>query len=682
LPETRKETETTEQRRAIGARSESVWWQRDPWMHLWVLGLFLLFTIAMTWPLARHMTDTLVSWGDPVFQAWTMAWNVHAWTTNPLDVFNSNVLYPYRNTLAYSDHLFGQTFLIAPLIALTDNPILVDNIARFIALSLTGFFTYLLVYDMTGNRVAGIVAGFAYAFLPNRMSHIEHLNILTAQYLPLILLTARRALLQRSMKWAGVLGVALLLQGLSGVYFLYFAGVLLLVIFVVYLIRDHSREALLTAAKMAGICAIAAVLLVPTLWPYQVVSQDLGIERTQEDVRLWSAERSDYLAVHPNNRLYGDWLGAQHHRHLEQDLFPGFLLVVLAIVGLFYTRLGWERWLLLALVGFAYLLSFGVVFTLFDREYTNPYVWFYEIVPGFRAIRVAARFGGHLATLGLVGLAGMGVALISDQIRQRLPDLQQAKVAILGVGALFVTIMAAEYAHNMALPEPLPTSLDEAERPDYEWMAEHRAVAIELPMGEGDVASAWPNYWSTMHWGTVVNGYSAIAPPAYYVFRDRMNEFPGGNTVELLQGMGVEAVIYHTEPGTEPGADPLPQEVDERPEFTSEVGYPDFVWTLDQDPWMWRLAGAVPDGEPVDLPMFQEDPPLFGMQAAILQRESHTVYGDGVLHYWDIPEAPEDTCYLMIPAGTDPEEAGYAGASEVRSDNLLALYRAAGCDDD
>ncbi|MEX2425993.1 MAG: hypothetical protein WD401_04430 [Thermomicrobiaceae bacterium] len=674
-----KQSESEHQDDPAGSTEETRWWRTDPWMHLWVLGLFLLFTIAMTWPLARYMTDTLVSWGDPVFQAWTMAWNVHAWTTDPLDVFNANILYPYRNTLAYSDHLFGQTFMIAPLIALTDNPILVDNIARFIALTLTGFFAYLLVYDLTGNRIAGIVAGFAFAFLPNRMSHIEHLNILTAQYLPLILLAARRALLQRSVKWAVVLGAALLLQGLSGVYFLYFSGVLLLVVFIVYLIRDHSREAFVIAAKMIGICAIAAVLLVPTLWPYQEVSQDLGIERTQEDVRLWSAKRSDYIAVHPNNRLYGDWLGAEHHRHLEQDLFPGFLLVVLAIVGLFYARLGWERWLLLALVGFSYLLSFGVVFTLFDREYTNPYVWFYELVPGFRAIRVAARFGGHLATLGLVGLAGMGVALISDQIRQRLPDLQQGKIAVMGVGALFVTIMAAEYAHNMALPGPLPTSLEEADRPDYEWMAEHQPVAVELPMGEGDVASAWPNYWSTMHWGTVVNGYSAIAPPSYYIFRDRMNEFPGGDTIELLQGMGVEAVLYHTDPSAEPGDDPLPDEIDGNPELTQQVGYPDFVWTLEPDPWMWRLTEAVPDGEAVDLPMFQEDLPLFGTLAAILQRESHTVYGEGMLDFWDIPEAPDDTCFLIIPSDADPAEAGYEGASEVTSDGPLTLYRAAGC---
>jgi hypothetical protein len=657
------------------------WWKSDPWMHLWTLALFLLFTIAMTWPLARHMSDTLVSWGDPVFQAWTMAWNVHAWTTNPLDVFNANVLYPYRNTLAYSDHLFGQTLFIAPVQFIVDNPILIDNISRFIALTLTGFFTYLLVYDMTGSRVAGIVAGFAYAFIPNRMAHIEHLNILTAQYLPLILLAARRALLQRSVRWAIGLGIALFIQGISGVYFLYFAGMLLLVMFVAHLIRDHSRESLIMLAKVVGICAIAAALLIPTLWPYQVVSQDLGIVRTPEDVRLWSATSSDYLSVHPNNRLYGNWLGERNHRHLEQDLFPGIVLLALAITGLFYTRLRWEKWTLAGLTAFSFLLSFGVVFTLFGREFVNPYRMFYELVPGFQAIRVAARFGGHLMTLGLVGLAGFGVALIIQQIRQRIPDLRQQRFASIAVGVLLVAGMAIEYSHDMNLPDPLPTSLEQADRPDYAWLAEHRPVTIELPMGEGDVASAWPNYWSTMHWAQVVNGYSAIAPPSYYVFRDRMDQFPGENTIEILQGMGVEAVVYHAEHSIDPADDPLLTAVGEIDELTEQVGHPDYVWTLEPNPWMWRIVEAIPDGVDVDLPAFQDDLPLFGMLAAILQRESHTVYGEGTLDFWDIPDAPEDICYVIVPAGSDIADLGHDDAEEVVTDGPLTLYRTASCVD-
>jgi hypothetical protein len=642
--------------------------------------MFVAFSILMTYPVIVNLSDTLVSWGDPVFQAWTMAWNVRAWTTNPLDVFNANVLYPYRNTLAYSDHLFGQTIMIAPILLLTDNPILVDNISRLIALTLTGFFTYLLVYDMTGNRLAGIVAGFAYAFIPNRMAHIEHLNILTAQWMPLALLVARRALIERSTRWAVGLGVTVFIQGISGVYFLYFTGILLGVVFVTYLFWDRTRPTFVIMGKTIAICAVAALLLVPTLWPYQVVSQDLGIVRTPDDVRIWSAQWRDYFAVHPNNRLYGGTLGERFHRDLEQDLFPGLLLVVLAAVGMFYRRLRWERWMLAALVATSFVLSFGVVISVFGREFPNPYRILYEIVPGFRAIRVAARFGGHLMTLGLAGLAGLGVALIAEYVRQRFSEINLRNAAFTGIGVLLIGVLALEYSTRMDLPPPLPTSLEEANRPDYAWMAENPAPAIELPMGEGDVASAWPNYWSTLHWNEVVNGYSAIAPPVYYVFRDRMDEFPTERTIELLQGMGVETVVYHSEAGVPPEEDPVLRAGDEFPQLTEQVGHPDYVWTLDPDPWMWRLVDQVPDGEAVDLPAFQEDLPLFGMLAAILQRQSHTVYGTGMLDYWDIPEAPDDVCYMMIPFGADPQEWGYHDATAITEDGPLVLYRSVDCE--
>jgi hypothetical protein len=668
----------------IDAPDRSLWrparWFRNSYGHLWVLLLFALFSIGMTWPLALNLTDRLVTWGDPVFQAWTMAWNVHAWTTNPLDVFNANVLYPYRNTLAYSDHLFGQTILIAPLLLISDNPILADNISRLIALTLSGFFMYLLVYDLTGNRIASIVAGFAFAFLPNRMSHIEHLNILTAQWMPLALLAARRALLDRSTWWAVVLGVVLFIQGISGVYFLYFTGILLGVVLVSYLIWDRSREAFVIAGKMVAICAVAALLLVPTLWPYQVVSQDLGIERTPEDVALWSAEGYDYLAVHPDNRSYGDILGIRHHRHLEMDLFPGFLLVLLGLIGLLlYRGLRWERWMLLFLVAFAVLLSFGLTVTILGRELSSPYKLFYEVIPGFRAIRVAARFGGQLAPVGLCALAGLGVAVITRAVSDALPVPEWRRVVVPAIGTLLIAIVAVEYAHRIDPAPPLPTSLEQADRPDYAWMAENPAPAIEFPMGEGDVASAWPNYWSTMHWNPVVNGYSAIAPPVYYVFRERMNEFPTERTIELLQGMGVETVVYHREPEVPIDEDPVLQGVPEFPQLTEQVGDPDYVYTLEADPWMWRLVDAVPDGESVDLPAFQSDLPLFGMLAAILQRESHTVYGEGFLDYWDIPKAPDDVCYVIIPNEDSPDDVGYPGAETIHTDGPLTLYRSADC---
>jgi hypothetical protein len=160
--------------------------------HVPAVLVFVAASLLLTWPLALHARDTLVSWGDPVFQAWTLAWDRHAMTHSPLSIFDANVFYPWRNTLAYSDHLFGQALLAAPVLLLSSNGILADNMAVLTAFCLSALAMYLLVLDLTGNRAAGIIAGVAYAFAPSRMAHLEHLHLLSAQWPPLALLCLRR----------------------------------------------------------------------------------------------------------------------------------------------------------------------------------------------------------------------------------------------------------------------------------------------------------------------------------------------------------------------------------------------------------------------------------------------------------------------------------------------------------
>lgn len=643
-----------------------------------VFVFFVACSVVMTWPLAVDLPHRLISWGDPVFQAWTMAWDVHAWRTDPLSIFNANIFYPYHNTLAYSDHLFGQAALVSPVLLLTGNAILADNISVLLALALSGFAMYLLVVDLTGSRLAGLVAGFAYAFLPARLSHLEHLHLLSAQWLPLALLAARRTLLQQSWRWAIVLGVTVLLQGLFGVYYLYFLLVLLGVVFVAYLIARPSRATLLAIGRAATTCGLAALLLLPTLLPYQQVHDELGIERTTEEVTLWRARIGDYLAVSQRNRLYGETLGERYSKHVERDLFPGAILIGLAVVGLFNRRLGWERATIAALTVVAFILSFGLVADWFGREVPLPYQLFYDLVPGFRAIRVPARLA-LLGYVGLAALAGLGVDVLLRWLRSRPLRLELRWLASLGLAGVLLAGLALEYTTYIPLSDPLPATLAEADRADYAWMAENPAPAIEFPMGEGVVGSAWPNFWSTLHWNPVVNGYSGLTPPAYYHFREAMTEFPSRDTVRLLQGIGIETVVYHADPTRPASDDDFLVRARRFPELTEVVGNPDYVFQLPPDPWIWQLVDLIPEGEDVELPLVDAEPALFGMLAAVLQREGHTVFGAGSMDYWQLPSAPDTVCYAVLPSESTPDDHGYQNAELIEQHDSLALYRKAGC---
>jgi hypothetical protein len=198
-------------------------------------------------------------------------------------------------------------------------------------------------------------------------------------------------------------------------------------------------------------------------------------------------------------------------------------------------------------------------------------------------------------------------------------------------------------------------------------------------MGEGTIASAWPNFWSTFHWNPVVNGYSGLTPPVYYIFRDRMQDFPSPETIRLLQGIGIRTVVYHLPDETEPEGDPVLSKIGAFPQLTQVVGRPDFVYQLQPDPWLWDLTGALPAGSPIDLPSIDADPATFGMLAAILQRNGHPVYGNGAIDYWRLKPAPDSVCYAILPATLDPAQAGYTGAAAVQSREGLTVYRAKSC---
>lgn len=67
-------------------------------------GAALLLAVVMTWPLAAGLgrlgrTTTM----DGLYGVWNVAWVAHALVTAPTTLFDANIFYPHRGTLAYSE---------------------------------------------------------------------------------------------------------------------------------------------------------------------------------------------------------------------------------------------------------------------------------------------------------------------------------------------------------------------------------------------------------------------------------------------------------------------------------------------------------------------------------------------------------------------------------------------------
>lgn len=85
---------------------------------------FTGLTAVKTYPLILHFHTHILDHGDSLLNTWILAWDFHILKTNPLNLFNANILYPAEHALAFSEHMIGVLPVFAPFYALTGNPIL------------------------------------------------------------------------------------------------------------------------------------------------------------------------------------------------------------------------------------------------------------------------------------------------------------------------------------------------------------------------------------------------------------------------------------------------------------------------------------------------------------------------------------------------------------------------------
>ena len=71
----------------------------------------ILFAVGLavfvTWPQALHMGTSIFSHHDPYFSIWRISWIAHALATSPFHLFDANIFYPAKGTLAHFESAFA-----------------------------------------------------------------------------------------------------------------------------------------------------------------------------------------------------------------------------------------------------------------------------------------------------------------------------------------------------------------------------------------------------------------------------------------------------------------------------------------------------------------------------------------------------------------------------------------------
>ena len=208
----------------------------------------------------------------------------------------------------------------------------------FLTWPLSGFAVYLLVLRLSRRYDAAFVAGLAFAFAPYRVSQMAHIQVLSCYWLPVALLSLHAYLQDRRHHWLVLFGTAWLLQSLSNGYFMLF-GAVLIGLWLAYFCS--TRTSWRRLPPIAATWIAATIPLVPVFLNYQRVHAQFGLQRSYEEVVMYSAQPAAWGHVSDLVWFWSLWL---RDAGGEGNLFPGMtavLLVVVAVVA-FLRRRGQE----------------------------------------------------------------------------------------------------------------------------------------------------------------------------------------------------------------------------------------------------------------------------------------------------------------------------------------------------
>src|SRR5688500_15997944 len=152
-----------------------------------------MLTVVMTWPLtARIGSVARIDNADGEKGIWNVAWVARALIRDPLHVFDANIFYPHKGTLAYSEANLGAGFLAIPVYWMSGNPYAANNFVLLLSFVLNGAGMYYLARYLSGSRQAALVAAISFAYCPSIFGHLPHVHLLMTAGLPLGLLAFHR----------------------------------------------------------------------------------------------------------------------------------------------------------------------------------------------------------------------------------------------------------------------------------------------------------------------------------------------------------------------------------------------------------------------------------------------------------------------------------------------------------
>lgn len=565
--------------------------------HALAIAFLSLLTVAATWPLILQFGSKVPGWyvADNYEYLWKMWWFKHAL----LDLHQSPLVAPQ---LFYPQGFQLANAELSPLLTVVSLPLTwlwgeipTYNLLSLLSFVIAGWATFALVYRITGNGWAGILAGTLFALTPY---HVERyagiLPSASVEGIPVFFLGLELWAQERRKRWALMASLGFILAAWAYLY--YAAGLLLLGPVYAWArlrpLRQSIRERqVVIGAALIGALSLAA--LIPLAVPYLQLSRQVKLNIPLEEVDFWSASPTDYLVPPGLHPLWGEWVrghllgvAAEYPQiGLEFVLGLGFIGILFAAYAVGHHR-GPAKSAMLWLTLVALLFSLGPTLHVgrnplviptpasvasgFEHLMNTIGEWLpaHEaygelgangvtvplpalvlrwLIPPVQGMRAWNRFAIFVA-LGLAVLAGAGYSSwIKDELLRGSPSTGVGLRRVRTAGVIVLALAVFEL-----WPGRIPLQPVEPRAVDL-WLASQpgQFTIMELPLNSA--LSAPQMLYSRYHGKRTAFAYGTFFPYWYRQQYPELAECPAQTCLERLRSWGVRYVLLNMDaliPGT------------------------------------------------------------------------------------------------------------------------------------
>lgn len=491
---------------------------------LLALSIYTVTTLVMMYPVPFRLNSVVAGegYGDAYQYVWQLWWARQAL----LDPGKGLAHITLMNHPAGVDHPFMLTMIGVDLLALPFtvlfSPAAAYNGQILLAFILSGMAMYWLGVELTGDRRAGLVGGFIFAFFLNKTGHVlgGHLPQVTVYCFPLYALLLWRAV--RKPGWSTALATAFVLALASLIH----------VMHLVYLVLPVTAATLLAAlvemrgafftwrrlGSLALIFGLAVLIVVPFLLPtlLEFVGDDsylykAGVVKSSTDLLAFFTPSRYHPVLGRLGLLppFAEQVFADRVALCEGLAYPGILALGLAVWGLVRQRRRVWIWgvlaLMAAVLSLGPLLKVGGELVRYQVEvYQSLVVLPYGLLKQMPVLEVGRTPGrlNETTMFAIAILASYGMAELSALLARRPRLLASLLTALLiGTGLEYISIW------------PFPTSTAEIP-PVLQRIASEpgHGALLHIPMPRKAVDNR-ALYYQTAVPRPIVRGYIHRTPP-------------------------------------------------------------------------------------------------------------------------------------------------------------------------